>query len=150
MHPHDALVLARELVARHGLTGWSVRLDHARRRFGCCHYSRKLITLSRPLVLLNEEAQVRDTILHEIAHALTPGAGHGARWKRRCVEIGAKPVRCYTDASVRSPARGPARFRIGCPSCDWWVDRRRRSRRRFACTRCRTELVWQERVAVAD
>jgi hypothetical protein len=41
--------------------------------------------------------QVTDTILHEIAHALTLGDGHGYAWKRKCIEIGAKPERCYTN-----------------------------------------------------
>jgi len=27
-------------------------------------------------------------ILHEIAHALTPGAKHGYTWKLKCIEIG--------------------------------------------------------------
>jgi hypothetical protein len=42
---------------RHGLfeAGWRFRFDHARRRFGCCRYGPKLITLSRPLTLLNGE-----------------------------------------------------------------------------------------------
>ena len=39
--------------------------------------------------------QVRDTILHEIAHALVgPGHGHDAVWKRKCREVGARPERC--------------------------------------------------------
>ena len=54
VHPHDAQELARELMRRHGLfdAGWRFRFDHARRRFGCCRYGPKLITLSRPLTLL--------------------------------------------------------------------------------------------------
>ena len=114
--------------------GWRFRFDHARRRFGSCRYRQKLITLSRPLTILNPEEQVRDTLLHEIAHALTPGDGHGARWKRKCREIGARPQRCYTDASVLSPPRRPAPYQYGCPACDWWVERRRlMAGGRFVC-----------------
>lgn len=85
-------------MAQHGLAGWSFRFDHARRRFGSCRYRERVITLSRPLVLLNGVDEVRDTILHEIAHALTPGDGHGGKWKSACRRIGARPVRCYTDS----------------------------------------------------
>ena len=150
MHPHDALLLARSLMTQHGLTGWTTRLDHARRRFGCCNYTRKLITLSRPLVLLNDESQVRDTILHEIAHALTPGDGHGPRWKAKCREIGADPKRTYDDATVRSPARKPAPYRMGCVACDWWTDRRRRPTRKYICRLCRKPLSLQMRVQTAS
>jgi len=139
------MTLARTLMNQHGLSGWRFAFDHARRRFGSCRYSAKTITLSRPLTLLNAEEQVRDTLLHEIAHALTPGDGHGAKWKAMCLQIGASPVRCYDDQAVRSPVRPPARFRFGCRQCDWWVERRRRSRRRFVCARCRSGLVYLER-----
>ena len=151
MHPSDARELARDLMRRHGLAGagWRFEFDHARRRFGCCHYGRKLITLSRPLTLLNGEAEVRDTLLHEIAHALTEGAGHGPRWRAKCRELGAKPVRCYGDESVVSPARRPARYQWGCRACGWWVERRRRTRGRYVCARCSGALVYMDRARSA-
>ena len=145
MNPHDARNLAWELMARHGLSGWRFEFDHARRRFGSCRYGQKLITLSRPLTLLNSEEQVRDTLLHEISHALAPGDGHGAISKRKCREIGANPQRFYTDSAVRSPPRGPAPYEYGCRSCNWWVQRRRLARNRYVCARCKGELVYREK-----
>ena len=60
-----------------------------------CRYGTRTIELSVFLVDRNGPEEVRDTILHEIAHALVgPGHGHDAVWKRQCIEIGARPVRC--------------------------------------------------------
>jgi predicted SprT family Zn-dependent metalloprotease len=130
---------------QHGLTGWQFRFDHARRRFGCCHITRQLITLSRPLAMLNGVEQVTDTLLHEIAHALTPGDGHGAKWKAACRRLGAKPVRCYGDDAVVSPPRAMAKYRVGCLACGWWVERRRLSRRKLVCRQCGAGVVYQHR-----
>ncbi len=92
-------MLSRELAA-HGLAarGWTGGLDAALRRLGLCTYGRKRITLSRHLTTLNGEAEVRDTILHEIAHALAweehgVNCGHDARWQRIAARIGARPER---------------------------------------------------------
>ena len=43
--------------------------------------------------------------------------GHGAQWKRKCLEIGAEPKRCYGDAEVISPPRRIAPWEIGCTRC---------------------------------
>jgi predicted SprT family Zn-dependent metalloprotease len=143
MNLHEASRLARQLISDHGLTNWTFSFDHARRRFGRCDYTNRRITLSRSLTFLNDIDEVRDTILHEIAHALCPKDGHGARWREACRRIGAKPVRCYTDQNVVSPPRAAARYRFGCPRCNWWVDRRRRSRRGYLCKLCKGKVVFQ-------
>ena len=82
MNLYEAAHLAKELMTRHGLAGWSFEFDHARRRFGRCDYTHRRITLSKPLTFLNPIEEVRDTLLHEIAHALAgERAGHGAKWR---------------------------------------------------------------------
>lgn len=145
MEPFEAQKLACELLQRHGLAGWSFAFDHARRRFGSCQWGKKRITLSRTLTILNGVEQVRETILHEIAHALTPGDGHGQRWRAKCLEIGAKPQRCYRDQEVLSPPRKAAAYLIGCKVCGWWADRRRVTRRRLICRACRHPVVYRDK-----
>ena len=145
MNLYEASYLAKQLLRQHGLAdaGWSFAFDHARRRFGRCNYTRKLITLSRPLTLLNNLDEVRDTLLHEIAHALAPGDGHGAKWRRVCVQIGARPKRCYDDTTVVSPPRRVASYEMGCSACNWWTPRHRRTGRAYVCKQCRGKVVWR-------
>ena len=115
LHPHDAAQLARSLMIQHGLSGWAFRFDHARRRFGSCRYGEKTITLSRPLTLLNDDGQVRDTVLHEIAHALCPGDGHGPNWKAACRRLGADR---FVATPIRPCGRPPGRL----PDIGWGVN----------------------------
>lgn len=143
MNLHEAAISARQLMKMHGLSGWTFRFDHARRRFGSCRPRIRTITLSRHLTFLNTQEQVLDTILHEIAHALTLGDGHGEKWKKMCLRIGAKPQRCYEEIEVLTPARRPAPYAIGCKRCDWWADRRRLTRRRLVCRTCREPVVFR-------
>lgn len=80
---------------------WAFEFDYHETRFGLCDYSRKVISMSRLLTYLNSEEQCRDTILHEIAHALAPRAGHGPKWRLICTAIGCKPRACYSVNEVK-------------------------------------------------
>ncbi|MFO8149461.1 MAG: SprT-like domain-containing protein [Trueperaceae bacterium] len=133
MNPDAARALAHQLLLHHGLDGWRFRFDHAKRRLGCCHYGSRTISLSKPLTVLNDEAVVRDTLLHEVAHALTPGAGHGPAWRRQAVAIGAAPRRCADATDVRLP---PAPYALVCDGCGARLPRYRRPRRRLVCRPC--------------
>jgi predicted SprT family Zn-dependent metalloprotease len=125
--------LARELLDRYGLRSWRFRYDRAVRRFGCCHHSRATITLSQPLTALNPESEVRDTLLHEIAHAIAgPQAGHGPEWKRYAALVGARPERCY-DETIVAPR---PRYISACPNCRKVYHRHRAPKVRVACSAC--------------
>ena len=139
--------LARELMRKHSLYNWLFQWDNSKRRFGVCNYRYKIIGLSRKLTELNGKAQVRDTILHEIAHALVgPGNGHNKTWKAMCRKIGARPVRCYDSSTVNTPE---ARYVGKCPACDMVYKKNRRSRdysiTEYSC-RCQRNKLWEERV----
>lgn len=127
---------AEARLVEHGLygQGWRFRFDHARQRFGACRYRQKLITLSRHLAALNDEAECYDTVLHEIAHALAgPKAGHGPLWQRMCRRVGARPQRCYDARTVKLPA--PAYWGV-CPGCRNRIPYYRRPRTPRACGPC--------------
>ena len=141
---------ARELMDRHGLRDWEFGINTNVRRAGVCHYpnrsSRGRIELSAHFAERNTDEAVRDTLLHEIAHALVgPRHGHDAVWRAKCVEIGARPERCYGE-EVDMP-KGP--WRAVCPSCETEYDRHRRPANapRWYCRPCgigRGPLAWRK------
>jgi predicted SprT family Zn-dependent metalloprotease len=124
MRLHEARQLAENLMRRHRLLPkWSFAFDRSKNRFGKCNYWTKQISLSKHLVELNSEAEVRDTILHEIAHALAPrGAGHGPLWKSLALSIGCNGRRCFGH----EVARPAPKYRGTCPSCRQVIYRHRR------------------------
>lgn len=127
-----AVTLAEELLAAHGLNDWQVRLDAARRRAGVCHFDTRVIGLSAPLTRLHDEAEVRDTILHEIAHALAgPRHGHDATWRRIAQQIGCSGERCMP---ADAPAVATAWLGV-CPA-GHTVGRHRRPERVMTCRKC--------------
>lgn len=146
MDLNKAEKLTIKLMTKHKLIqqGWRFEYDNAVKRFGVCRTSRKIIGLSIHLVSVNDEERVTDTILHEIAHALTPGHGHDSVWKRKCVEIGCKPERCYTKEDTNVVE---LKYKATCGSCGKEFQRARRPRmgRRFSCL-CQSGIDWNKRV----
>lgn len=85
----DCEKLVDELFVKHNLNEWNFRFDRAVKRFGQCKFNDKQITLSKKLVELNNIEVVKNTLLHEIAHALVgPGNGHNYKWWSKALEIG--------------------------------------------------------------
>jgi predicted SprT family Zn-dependent metalloprotease len=121
--------LAVQLMTRHKLYGWEFAFNQNVHRAGVCRYPADdipgRIELSVHFIELNDYEEVRDTILHEIAHALVgEDHGHDEVWKAKCREIGAKPERCFGE-EVRMPK---GRWRAKCPSCSREYTRHRRPR----------------------
>lgn len=133
----QAQALALELMDQHGLldNGWRFRWSNAKRAMGSASIRKspssrtgsatevKTLALSRFLVKLNPASEVRDTILHEIAHALAGiEHGHDHVWKAACRKIGAEPKRLASE-EVRFIQ---PRYAIRCLSCDQVVGERHR------------------------
>jgi predicted SprT family Zn-dependent metalloprotease len=107
--------LAESLMAQWGLIekGWTFRFDDAYRRLGACRYSLMTIQLSRRIIPLNEDAEIDDTIRHEIAHALAgKKAGHGPVWQHYARAVGARPQRLAPEW-VKLP---PLPVLLRCPN----------------------------------
>lgn len=124
--------IAQELINKH-CPEYKFKYDNAKRRFGQCHYRNRTIKLSRPLTQINNEAQVTDTILHEIAHALTPGKHHNKHWQRKAEEIGCNPKRCYDIKQTEIPK---PLYQLKCENCNHTVPRYRETKTKYACNKC--------------
>ena len=129
-----AIDLATELMAAHGLVGWRIKLDHARRRAGQCDFTNKTISLSRLYVRHADIDHIRDTILHEIAHALVgPRHGHDAVWRQKAREIGCSATRCHSLSFAR------ARWVMTCPNGCFSVERHRK-KSGLICASCKSAV----------
>ena len=78
-----------KLMSRHKLEDWGFRFNNRRSSLGVCRYGKQRLELSKPFVECNSLKVMRETMLHEIAHALVgPQAGHGPKWKYTARTIG--------------------------------------------------------------
>jgi len=115
-----------EAMEKHGLLqqGWRFEWDSAKTRAGRCRFYDRTITMSKPCAQIDDEAEVRDTILHEIAHALVgPGHGHDFVWQCKARIIGARPLRCS-----QSEKRVQGKYIGKCVGCGVEVNRYRKPR----------------------
>ncbi|MBS43058.1 MAG: sprT domain-containing protein [Nocardioides sp.] len=132
MDLRDAFAMAEDLVEHHCPPGWSVQYDAARRRAGVCRFRDRVIGLSAPLTALHDESEVRDTVLHEIAHALAgPRHGHDEVWREVAQRIGSTGERCVPADAPRVEAPW-----IGVCAQGHTAERFRRPERVMSCARC--------------
>lgn len=132
----------KEIVANVGKKkGYSFRWDNAKRRFGLCYYSFCEIHLSKPLVLANlsNVAKITDTILHEIAHAISyeyfGERGHGRVWKSIARQIGSNGNRCFSyDRDNVNPIQG--KYTLKCESCGGETPRHKKPKYKMSCGIC--------------
>lgn len=128
----EVLALARSLMEQHGVGDWELTLDRARKRAGLTDYARRRISLSRALMELYSEDEVRETVLHEIAHARV-GAGHAhdAVWRAEAVRLGASGRRLVPPEAPRVAGRW-----VGTCPAGHTVTRMRRPGVPLSCSRC--------------
>ena len=111
---------------------WSFGFDNGRRRAGLCSYTDKKITVSKYLSLVHSIDDVRQTVLHEIAHALCgPKEGHSKKWLATAKKIGYRNE-TYTGDEI---AKEFAPYRGVCPSGHQHY-RYQRPKRLYSCHLC--------------
>ncbi|MCD4527124.1 SprT-like domain-containing protein [Nocardioides sp. cx-173] len=128
----EAARLGRSLLDEHGLHDWELVFDRAKRRAGICREAERRIGLSAPLTQVHSEEDVRDTILHEIAHALVGARhGHDRVWKATARRIG-----CSGERLISADTPGVDGAWVGVCAAGHRVTRHRRPQRPMACATC--------------
>ncbi len=142
MNIAETVKLAEVELAKHdALTGWTVAINKRKASCGLCNYRKKRIELSAYFIERNSWEEIMDTILHEIAHALTPGDKHGPRWRAMAAKIGARPERT-APAGVEV---APYKYGIFCTGCEAVIAKRHKrsmNLKRRKHSRCTGELKW--------
>jgi len=130
------------LMTQYGLKDWQFEWSNERRILGRCFYKRKVIRLSRPYVELNDESEVVDTILHEIAHAIAGyEADHGPIWQAVAKGLGARPEACADMSTHVSTAQYTAECSCGISHRPFFA----KPRLQRSCRSCRDLLVYKKK-----
>ena len=120
--------------------GWTFGFDLAPSRAGVCRYNERSINLSVSYCLAAGRADIEDTILHEIAHAIVgPRHNHDRVWKAKAREIGCVGERCHRVQHTVPKWVGE------CACGQRWfrqvLQRRMMSNR--VCAKCMGEIQWR-------
>lgn len=115
------------------INGWSISMDNKKTSLGTTDYNKKRVTISKHFLrgITCNEKKMRNTILHEIAHVLTPGHQHGKKWKSVALKIGCDGkicgemdlpdpkyiVTCKNKCFTNSYYRKPKVENKICPKC---------------------------------
>lgn len=138
---NQALTLARKLMKNHSeLRLWSVTTNKRKSAFGVCNYTKRQIELSMLLVPVMTDEGIKETIIHEIAHALTPDHHHDRVWKAKCIELGGTGNRCGGSEKYMDGEKGReineqkmAKYTLTCPECGEIYHRNRKPTRATSC-----------------
>lgn len=84
----EVLFLIEENLKAHNLSNVEIKITNQKNVLGKCSYNGESIWINLDHALFNNIDNVKKTILHEIAHALTPGEGHRIEWQKKALEIG--------------------------------------------------------------
>ncbi|HEY9676826.1 MAG TPA: SprT-like domain-containing protein [Drouetiella sp.] len=118
----DAEKLAYQLLQEHGLDNWTYETNNRKRTLGLCFSQYKRIELSVHFIENNRPEVVRDTLLHEIAHAIVGSEqGHNAVWQEMAEQLGCTPKR--KSATAVMP---PGPWQATCRGCNRLFSKHRK------------------------
>lgn len=119
MKLQEAKALALKLMSQHLSDGWRFEFMNSKKAIGQCKQFRGRdygwIRLSSHLIPVMDEADVKNTILHEIAHALV-GCEHGHDWVWRSK---AREIGCSGERTTRLDIANQVnhKYKATCPRC---------------------------------
>lgn len=137
--------MAYQLLKQHGFHDAKVTWNGRKRALAYARYVPQSISLSRHLFPSLQLDEMKQVILHEIAHLKTgPGHGHDRAWKLECIKIGADYSRTYNGNSIKTTEKQIARFIGVCPTCGHEHFKHRRSKYTdYLCGKCRSQFTFQ-------
>jgi predicted SprT family Zn-dependent metalloprotease len=125
MNLTDARKLAEELMDKHIPRSdrfmWSFEYMDRTRGIGLCSFrasNRNTISLNEDFTLLAPENEVKDVILHEIAHVLAGRTrGHDRVWQLYCLQIGGNGQRLHKSEATTQMLDAKSKYVAICPTC---------------------------------
>jgi Protein of unknown function DUF45 len=147
MELENAKELAYELMSDFGLYYWKFKFDNAKMRFGLCDEFTKTISLSKHLVLVNDQEVIEQVVLHEITHALV-GCKHKHNhiFQQKAIEIGCKFINRYCSEEIGLVPRNVV---ANCPKCGYEFRRYRKPKSKKCCGKC-VDVPYQERLLIFE
>ncbi len=135
---------AKEEMKKHGLVGWTFEWNlRCTRKAGCCIYDTKTIEITKAYALKATKEEYKNTILHEIAHALVGYKnGHNKIWKSKAISIGCNGERChnvtFTEPKYTMTCGCKDKIRKRMKLCSF-VENVKRGK--IGCTICKKKIV---------
>ncbi len=112
---------------------FELTFNNRKRWSAYCNVTERVISLSNHYIKYNCVEMITNTILHEIAHALTPTHHHDIVWKNKFKEIGGNGERCNTNSVMKY------KWNAICPNCKMSTGMHRKSKVKSACFNCCTK-----------
>jgi hypothetical protein len=108
--------IAEEMMTEHLDSSWTFGFSTTRKYAGICNHESRTIVLARWHALLSDEYSIRNTMQHEIAHALIPYVwreprreDHGKRWQEIAQSLGCNLYWTF-DGYLVAPWRAECEF----------------------------------------
>ncbi|MYC33436.1 MAG: hypothetical protein F4X64_09700 [Chloroflexi bacterium] len=121
-------------------SGWTFGFDLAPSRAGVCRYNERRIDLSVSYCLAATRAEIEDTVLHEIAHAIVGARhNHDGVWKAKAREIGCVGERCHRVQHSVPKWVGEC----GCGQQWFRQTLQRRMIGNRICAKCHGSITWR-------
>lgn len=148
MDLQTAEALALSLMREHGLKRMKFKFDNSVQRAAVCLRNRLsdmepverrqgTISVSKIYTEQWDEKHFVETVLHEIAHALTPldYASHGPEWRATALAIGSNGERCVTEEQMIEVPADHYKWIKFCPNGHYTL-RLRKTQRVTSCGKC--------------
>lgn len=139
MTEQDVRIFARDQLDFYGLPHWVFRFNNSLVNSGLCDYNQCTIYLSKKYMGRMTNDEICNTILHEIAHALTPWDKHGRKWRLACEYLGIKP-----NPTGPIP-RLPGKYSAKCSCGNVWYrynSKCLKRKKRVMCSNCFEEIIF--------